>query len=328
MLRFFRSSHTAVILVIFLLGGLTWLHTLLYAGYQTENRHGMFLFKAMSEALVAVPRFTVWCGLLLTLIVAVLQIYVNRLNLIDKISYLPALCYILLTGGIPAIHLFNPAVIATIFLIIAFTQLMVSFRSEQLSYAYFTAPMCVALAAFFYQYAYIFMLVVWFCLLLFRPGYWREWFFSLIGFLFPFIWLFAWFYVVNDNYTQVFDMFEEMFSFQNINPNLDVTTIIFLIFNTLITILAVGYLLRYIGTRKIIVRNSYYTLLMITVLIILTTFIVPDILPFAWYLVAFPLSFFLSYYLANIRSLRLGNIVLWLLIASVGLAQFVFYNNT
>jgi hypothetical protein len=285
----------------------------------------MWLSRVVNTIFATAPRFSVWCGLLLTLAIAVLQIYVNRLNQIDKVSYLPALCYVLFIGGVPAIHLFNPAIIAAILLIIAFTQLMVSFQREQLSYAYFTAPLCIALAVFFYQYAYIFMVVVWLCILFFRPVHWREWIFSLLGFIFPFVWWFSWLFLSDSDYTQVFAMFKDMFSFPHIALDLDRSTLLFFLFNIAIMIISIGHLLRFIGTKKIIVRNSYYTLLIITALILILTLIVPDTLPFVWYLMAFPLSFFLSCFLTNVRSFRFGNIVLWSLFLMVGIAQSIVF---
>ncbi|MDR0815536.1 MAG: hypothetical protein LBN37_07295 [Bacteroidales bacterium] len=325
MLNFFRSSRTLVILMVFLLGGLTWICALLHPGLQMEPKHEMVFARAVNTLFAAAPQLSVWCGVLLTLGIAVLHIYVNRLNQIDKVSYLPALCYVLLIGGVPAIHQFNPAIIAAILLIIAFTQLMVSFQSEQLSYAYFTAPLCISLAVFFYQYAYIFMLVVWLCILFFRPVYWREWVFSILGFIFPFVWWLSGLFLSDSDYTQVFAMFKDMLTFPSVVPDLDAATVLFFFFDIVLIIISIGYLLRYIGAKKIIVRNSYYTLLMIAASLFIMTLVVPDILPFAWYLMAFPLSFFLSYFLANVRSFRLGNIVLWSLILTIGIAQSIFY---
>jgi hypothetical protein len=322
-LRFFRSSRTAGLVIIILLGGLLWLHAFLNAGQDVENRHGMFGFQIIAGWLEHQPQPAVWCGFLLTMAVAMTLIVVNSLNLIDKISHIPALCYVLLIGGVPAVHQFNPAIFAVIFLILAFIQLILSFRSERLSYMYFSAPAFIAVATFFYQYAYLFMPVVWCCLLLFRPGYWREWVFSILGFFFPFLWLFGWYYLVEDDYTRIFSVFEAMFSIQGLTTQPAPSTILFFGLNTLLGIFGCGYLLRHIGSRKIIVRDGYYLLILITIITLIMTVVIPDIFPFSWYLLAFPLSFCLSYYLTYIRSVRRGNIFLLFLFISVGAAQFI-----
>jgi hypothetical protein len=218
MLRFFRSSKASVIPVVLLIGAGTWIHALSDTDLPANVRHGMPLFLLLNDLLAGIPGLQAWCGLLLTFAVAMLHLYVNRLNLTDKISCLPTLCYLLLTGGVTAIHVFNPAIPATFFLSIAFIQLMISFRSEQLSYAYFTAPVYVAIATFFHCYAYFFMPVVWLCLLFFRPYHWREWVFSLLGFLFPFFWYFGWCYLRYDNLAKWVELLTQMFSFPYVVP--------------------------------------------------------------------------------------------------------------
>jgi hypothetical protein len=302
-----------------------WIHALSDTDLPANVRHGMPLFLLLNGLLAGISGLQVWCGLLLTLSVAMMHIYVNRLNLTNKISYLPALCYLLLTGGVPAIHVLNPAIPATFFLNIALIRLMISFRNEQLSYAYFTAPVYIAIATFFHCYAYVFMPVVWLCLFFFRPGYWREWVFSLLGFLFPFFWYLGWCLLRYDSPAKLFDLFAQMFSFPQVMPQWNFFTCFFLFFAALLTLFSLIYLLRSVGIRKIIVRNSYYTILFIAALVLLMTVIVPEVLPFAWYLISFPFSLFIAYYLANVRSVRWGNIVLGLLMIAVGLSQVMYY---
>ncbi|MDR0713204.1 MAG: hypothetical protein LBF89_02955 [Bacteroidales bacterium] len=325
MLRFFRSPKASVIAVILLLGVGTWIHALSNAGPSADIKHGMPLFLLLNGFLAGASGLQAWCGLLLTLLVAALQIYINRLNTTDRISCLPPLCYILLTGGVPGIHVLHPVMWASFFLTIALILLLSSFRSNHLSYAYFTAPIYVAIAVFFYRYAYMYMLVIWICLFFFRPGYWREWVFSLLGFLFPFFWYFGWCYLMYNRPAMLFDMFAQMFSFSHTMPQWEPSIYFFFIFTVLLSLVSIGYLLRSIGSRKIIVRNDYYALLIVTAVLLLTTVIVPDTLPFAWYLIAFPLSFFISYYLAHVRSVRWGKIVLGLLMAASGFSQLIFY---
>ncbi|MDR2038410.1 MAG: hypothetical protein LBQ60_10855 [Bacteroidales bacterium] len=327
MLRFFRSSKTIVLIVILLLGGLTWIYTLLEGKLVNENRYGTFLFQSIDGWMDNQPELSVWCGWILSMLGALMLIFVNnRLHLIDRISYMPALCYILLVGGVPSIHQLNPVIIATIFLILAFIQLIMSYRSENLSYGYFLAPLFISVATFFYQYAYVFMVIVWFSILFLRPGYWREWVFSLIGFIFPFFLLFCWYYLLEDNYTAIFIFLEDIFSIHRNIPELLPSTMIFFGVCTVVGIITFGHLMRYIGSRKIIIRNGYYTLIAISIVILIMVAIIPDTLPLAWYLLAFPLSFFLSHYLVNVRSLRWGNILLWLLFAGVLTAQLIYLN--
>ena len=325
MLRFFRSSGSIVFVVIILTGGVTWLHAL--SGYEPTHsgQYGAFLFFEIAGWLTGMPVLSVWCGLVLLLTVAMLLIFANnRLRLIDKISYLPALCYVLLVGGVTELHRFNPALIATILLIAAFVLLVGSFKSERLSYNFFTVSALISTATFFYQYMYMYMLVVWLSILLWRPGYWREWVFSILGFAFPLFLAFSWFFLMADDYARMGVFLSEIFTFQRITISLSVTTIVFSTASLLMVIITFGHLMRYLGSKKVIVRNGYYILILMAVITIVLTILLPDTFPFAWYLLAFPMSFILSNYLATVKSARWGTIVLSLLFTGVAVVQIIF----
>ena len=287
------------------------------------------MYRALSGWFVDTQKLHVWLGLILFLSTALLMVFVNtRLHLSEKISYLPALCYVLFTGGVGEIHQFNPAIIATILLVTGFIHLARSFESERLSYSFLTVSALISFATFFYQYMYLYMLVVWFVIALLRPGYWREWVFSILGFSLPLFFAFSWFFLVKDDYTRMGVFFDEIFSLQRVAPSLSATTIIFFTASILLILIIFGYLLRYIGSKKVILRNRYYVLILIAVVTVGMMIIVPDMLPHAWYLLAFPMSFFMSNYLATTKSIRIGAIVLSLLLAGVTVVQVIFFLST
>ena len=335
MLSFFRSSKSIVVIVIVIIGVLTWLQVLLASlwkgvGESTtavfSDKYGAFLFQLLSGWLAFIPDFFVWFGLVLLLLAAIILIFVNaRLHLNDKISFLPALCYILLIGGVPYIHLFSPVIIATMMLVAVFFLLVGSFENEHLSYRYFIVPAIISFATFFYQYMYFYMLVVWLVIALWRPGYWREWVFSVLGFALPLFFVFAWFFLVEDDLTQMGVFFSEAFSVYRVIPSLPVSVIIFFAIIIALVVFVFGYVLRYISSKKTAIRTGYYLLMLIVFITLLMVLIVPDTMPQAWYLLAFPLSFIISNYLANVKSKRLGFVVLVILFVGVIVAQTFFY---
>ena len=323
MLHFFRSSSSIVIVVIILIGGLTWIHALAGFGTSLSDKHGAFLFLALKNWLVSGSG--VWCGFVLLLSVSLLLVSAsNQLRLIDKISYLPALCYVLLVGGMMELHQLNPVVMATMLLIIAFILLVRSFESERLSYKYFTVSALISAATFFYQYMYLYMLVVWLVILLWRPGYWREWVFSILGFTLPIFLAFSWFFLVDDDYARMGVFFNEIFSMPWVIPSLSVPTIVFSIVSFAVVIVTFGHLMRYLRSKKVIVRNGYYILLLIALVTVVLVIAIPDTFPFAWYLLAFPMSIILSNYLATVKLVRWGTIVLTVLFVGVVVAQVFF----
>jgi len=328
MLRFFRSYNSLVIVTILLLGVASWMHVLFKSEISLSGKYGAFMYRALCEWLMDSKKLYIWLGLILFLSTALLMVFANaRLHLIDKFSYLPALCYVLFTGGAGEIHQFNPAIIATLLLITGFIHLSGSFESERLSYSFFTVSALISFAAFFYQYMYVYMLVVWLVIAFLRPGYWREWVFSILGFLLPLFFAFSWFFLVKDDYSRMGAFFNEIFSLQRMAPSLSITTIIFFTSSILLIIFIFGSMLRYIGSKKVIFRNRYYVLILITVVTAGLIVFVPDILPQAWYLLAFPMSFFMSNYLATTKSLRSGTIILSLLLAGVIFVQVILLST-
>jgi len=302
------------------------MHVLSEPAVAPFSKYGTFMYRALNGWLVDSPGRYAWCGMILFMLTAILLVSVNnRFHLIEKSQYLPALCYILLIGGIPEIHLFNPAIIAAILLVISFEVLAKSFESEQLSYSYFVAPVLIATATFFYQYMYVYMLVVWVAIALFRPGYWREWVFSILGFSFPLLLAFSWFFLVNDDYTWLGVFFSEIFTIERMTPSVSIPTSAFMALCVVIGVFASWRLLQYIKSKKIIFRNRHYILILMVGVTVALMIIVPDTLPQACYLLAFPMSFIISNYLATTKSLRWGTVLLLILFAAVAAAQISFF---
>ena len=328
MLRFFRSYNSTVIALVFVAGIVSWLHVLGKSDISVSGQYGTFLFQTMSESFVDTQRQRFGYGLFFFLLTAILLIFANaQLRLTDKISYLPALCYVLLTGGIGEMHRFNPVLVAVILLVVGFILLAKAFESERLSYSFFTVPAIISFATFFYQYMYAYMLVVWLVIALLRPGYWREWVFSILGFAFPLFIAFSWFFLLHDDYTRTGAFFDEIFSINRATPSLSIPTVVFMTSCILLSVIVFVYTLRYVGSKKVIFRNRYYVLILIAIVTIAMVALVPDTLPHVWYLLAFPLSFFLSNYLATTKSIRWGTIVLSLLFAGVTIVQALFLST-
>jgi hypothetical protein len=328
MLRFFRSSNSIVLIAILLAGMATWAHVPGDVAVTLPVEHGTFMYHALTRWLANMPGLQAWLGMALFLLAAILLIFTNnRLHLIDKISYLPALCYILLIGGVPKIHMFNPAVIAAILLIAGFIILVRSFESERVAYSYFTAPVFISAATFFYRYMYVYMLAVWIIIALWRPGYWREWVFSILGFALPLFFAFSWFFLVDDDYTRMGAFFEEIFSIQQVAPSLSIPAVVFFASGIVVVVITFGHMWRYLGSKKIIIRNGYYILILFAIITIGLIAVVPGIIPMAWYLLAFPMSFIISTCLATVKSVRWGTIMLSVLFAGVMAAQVVFLST-
>ena len=122
--------------------------------------------------------------------------------------------------------------------------------------------------------------------------------------------------------------FSEIFSFQRIVPSVSIATIVFSAVSAALVIITFGHLMRYIGSKKVIVRNGYYILILMALVTIILAVSTPDIFPFVWYLLAFPMSFVLSNFLATVKSTRWGTIVLTALLVGVAIVLYLSTNFT
>ena len=89
----------------------------------------------------------------------------------------------------------------------------------------------------------------------------------------------------------------------------------------ILAIFVLGYVLRYIRSKKTAIRTGYYVLMLIILVTIVMVCLFPDTMSLVWYLPAFPLSLIISNYLANVKSKLLGNVVLAILFVGVIVAQ-------
>ena len=324
MLRFFRSSNTVTIVIILLIGLVVWLYKPDTIETAVPETYGMFLFTALTECVVNTPLVANVAGLFMFLAAAIMLVIVNvRLNLIDKISFMPTLCYFLLIGGMPEIHLFSPEVIATVIIIAVFIILMKTLDKETLSYNFFKVSALISFGTFFYQYMYVYMFVVWFIIAFWRPGYWREWVLSILGFVLPIFFAFCWFYLVDDAPARITSIFEQMLSIQRNAIHLSTSAIVFLSIIGLLTVLTFLYSAFYISSKKTVVRTGYYVLILIAIATIGMISVIPDAFPMAWYLLSFPLSFVISCYLASVKSIRWGTVVFAVFLACVVVVQIL-----
>jgi hypothetical protein len=118
--------------------------------------------------------------------------------------------------------------------------------------------------------------------------------------------------------------FKEILTIQRVAPSLSTSTIIFFIIGIAVGAIAFWHLLQYIGSEKVIIRTRSYILILIGMITIGMAFVIPDMIPLGWYLLAFPLSFLISGYFANIKSARWGTVVLVILFTGVMVAQAIF----
>jgi hypothetical protein len=317
-LRFFKSGQPAFFFIIPVLAVLLWLKYLIIP--QPVNM--VFEPNPMPfySWLFALLENQVFLGKGISLVLHVfIALWLSRLNtkfiLLNQRTYLPAIIYLLFISSYLPLQQLNPAVFSAVFLVLAVELMFDAYKKEGLALEFFMTAFLVSLASLFYARAALLMLVVWMGLSLLRAVRWREWAFTILGFLTPYVFLFSWYYLSGQDLAGNWESIRYNFVHDRGTGYLDISYFVFYGYMLLLVILASRKMLTANQGLKIYIRKFFrlnfwlFTFIMAAFLIIYSRAI--EMICF----VAIPVSYILSWYLTNIRSKLAGEILFCLIFA-------------
>jgi hypothetical protein len=313
LLRFFRSSGTQMIIFIPFLGVMLWLHSIL------NTPHVLFLFdsspmplyKFITDFLPA----TSAVAASITLVLVILQgFWLVRLNtrfiFINNRNYLPALFFILLCTSIPDLQRLNPVLLSGFFLLLAIEKVFESYRNNKLAYEYFVAAFYISIGSLFYPYVIFFVFFIWAALAVLKSFNWREWAFTIIGFLLPLFFTFSFYYLVHNDTLRLYHDFKASFSSNFHFTNHQMPVIAFFGFMALMVLVGSQFMIRTYAVMKILPRKAFTVIFWLFLNSIAVYLLVRSASVEMIFLVAIPLSYLFSNYFTFLKSTRWGNILL------------------
>jgi hypothetical protein len=258
--------------------------------------------------------------------IAFLLVRLNtRFIIINNRTYFPALIYILIVSGIPDIQRLNPALVATFMILLIIEQVLDSYRYESLFYGFFTAAFFLGVGCLVYPFLIFYLVTLWAGIILLRKFNWREWVFSIIGFLTPFLFSFSYYYILEDSPAYVFEQYMPFFSQSYDFTGYSLEVYIFVGIITFIMLIASQFLLQAYSARKILSRRAYSLLLWLFLNSLALFFIIDQATVEIIYIAAIPLAFLLSNYWVFVKATFWGNLFLILLLLSVFFNQVSYY---
>lgn len=316
LLRFFRLTNAPVILMIPLLGLLLWLSPLFSVPESTFffDKAQMPLYKFVTD-FIPVRSFA---GSLLTFALVILQGYMlvrlnTRFIFINNRTYLPVLFFVMITASVPELQRLNPVIFSGFFLILALEKIFDSYGNSGLDYNIFLASFYLSVGALFYPFLIFFMVTVWISLALLRPFKWREWLFTIIGFLLPVFFAFSFYYLVYDQPLRLITDVKAVIDFNYHSPDYQLPSIIFLGIIMFLIAMASQFILIVYPNKKIISRKAFSVFLWLFVNTILAYLLIHKVSVELLFIGAIPISFLLSHYFTFVRSVFWGNIFLIIL---------------
>jgi hypothetical protein len=197
LVRFFRSHQPVLLIIIPLLGLLMWLPAFLHP-LPLVVSHPMPLFELLTKPLISHPFLASLLAFLLLLLQAFLFNFIlEKYEFSGKPTYLPALLYIVFASFAPGLLQLHPALIASIFILLALHRILGTYRITNAYAACFEAGFLISLASLFYFPAILCIIFIFIAILLLRPFSGREWIIASLGFLLPCLYVFCYYFVID-----------------------------------------------------------------------------------------------------------------------------------
>jgi hypothetical protein len=199
LLKYFNSNRISLVGFILLFPLVYWIPSFFSLGYlQPPEVSGVPLGRLI---LVFNRDFRFLASLLALILIVVngyLLIQLNTVHIfIPGRTQLPAFFYAALVISITSLHQLTPQLVASSLLILLLFRILSSYKSEGVSLNYLDAGLLVSLASLFYFPAVVFFLFLLAALIILRPFVWREWTYTIIGLVLPYLFLASVFYLAD-----------------------------------------------------------------------------------------------------------------------------------
>ena len=296
MLRLLSSKQPAIMLLAAIIAVLLWAKSFIHPAILQDANSAMPFYKLVLLILAYKPSVAFYIALVLVTVIASLILRHNtKYILIQERSYLPAFIFIMLSAAFPSIQNMQPILFASILLLLAFEKIIDTYRIDALSYNSFDAAFMVSLGSLFYMPSLFFMLLIWWSLANIRSFNWREWLYSLMGMILPYLLLFAYYYILNRPIAQLWIIMLQNVQFGNAIV-ITRTQWVFLGLTGIIFLIASQYMIRIIQSKKIAARKILNLLFAWFFIALLLLLLYKGTRPELVYFCNIPLVFLLSQY--------------------------------
>jgi hypothetical protein len=313
LLRLFKGTGPGVIFLIII----TLLSVWATAFLKLRNHFSLYfdlepmpLYGVLSDLIGTNPLIGIIITVLLVALMAFLMVNLNtNLFFINERTFLPALIYILLTGLFPQYQLLNPAIIGSIFLMLAIRRIMDAYRIQGTAFNFFDAAVLISIGSLFYANLIWFGLLAIIGIAMLRTGNIKEIAISLIGLATPYIITFGIYYVLGKDLKYLgslilYNLFQrpDYFAFSRL-------TVVAILFLALSIIAGIGYLISVINSKKIKSRKTFNLLLWTFVISLVVYFALPSVSVEMIWIAAVPVSYIMTHYFIFLKRKLIPEIV-------------------
>ncbi|MDP4223756.1 MAG: hypothetical protein Q8868_10625 [Bacteroidota bacterium] len=325
LLRKFRETGPDIIVLIFIILLVVWLRAFIHPQLPSAlgfDASPMPLFRLLMELTGNLPLISVILGFLLVLLIAFLLVSLNTaVFFISERTFLPAAVYVLLSGFIPQVQVLNPALPATVFLILAIRKIMDSYKVQGTAFTFFDAGLLISIGSLFYVSFIWFGLLLVIGILILRPVNFKEIIISCIGLATPWFITIGFLYVAGGDVKSLLSGISYNLFGWDANSHINWIVITGLGITGLIFLLCTLYLLSAINMKRIKSRKTFVLLIWIFVISVVIYLIFKPVSLEVFWIGAVPVSYILTHYFVFKRERLLPEIYFTALFILVALIQ-------
>jgi hypothetical protein len=328
LLRFFKGTSPAVIFFIAVAFAVLWVSAFINPVSLAQNI-GNEIHMPLYNLLLSLLGKGHLTSVIFSLSIAVLLVFLiinfnTDIFFINERTFLPALLYLLIVVIFPEYLMLNPALPASLLLMFAIKRIMAGYHKQGVAYNFFDAGILISTGSLFYANLIWFGAIVIIGIVLLRTVTLSEIAVTLLGLITPYLITFGLFYVLGNNLDELLALiYENLFSRSPgyFFPRL---TIVTLIFEAIIILISIGYIIMLQNTKKIKTRKTFALLIWVFIISLAVYFAVPSASVEIIWISGIPVSYFLSHQFIYGKRKIVSEIFFTALLALVLLIQSLY----
>ncbi|MEO5910808.1 MAG: DUF6427 family protein [Pelobium sp.] len=247
---------------------------------------------------------------------------INNLNILGKSTFLPALCYVLLTSIFSPFLVLSPPLICNFFLLFILHKILTENRQPDAVSTMFDLGMVVAIGTLFYFPFVLFVLFLWSSLIILRPFNWREWVSALVGYL-TIVFFLGVYYFWNGRLLDFYEMWKPLSNRFPFFIKIKLSDYIVLVPIFSVVLLGIIKIRQNFFKSYVLVRKSFQILFFLFAFGALSFYLKPDFRINHFLLCVIPISVLMAYYFTHASKKWIYESVFIITLASIVYFQFV-----
>jgi hypothetical protein len=323
LVRLFKGNSPGIIFLIAVIFIAVWLNAFIHPPpVLSSASRPMPLYGLLTSVTGADGLTGVIVSFALVAFMAFLLVNFNTTSFfITERTYFPALLYVLAGGMFPEYQTMNPALPASLFLMLAIMRIINGYRKQGLANNFFDAGLLISTGSLFYANLIWFGLLVFIGIILIRSVNVSEIAIAVIGLVTPYFILFGIYYILGRAPSGIWEIIRENLFAEHTAYHFTRLIIAAIIINSLIILVSLSYLFSLLNIKKIKSRKTFSLLIWYFLVSLAVYYIIPSVsVEIAW-LSAIPCSYFMTHYFIFLKKRLMPEIFLTLIFLMVLVIQ-------